>query len=94
VLLVAALQGWRARRTTRLLGAVLLVAGLASLALRFVAASVLPGLVPADIPPELGPALSAFTVRFVEPLLIYGVVVMVVGVVLLLLSFKLGSAEV
>lgn len=93
VFLTAAVQRFRGRPVTRFVGVALLVAGISSVVLWQVARSMLPGMLPPDIPAEVGVALPGAIARACEPLLVYGVVVLLVGAGLLVLSFKLRTEE-
>ena len=93
VLLIAWVRAWRGRPVTRLVGAAFVVVGIVSLILRVVAPPLLAGAVPSDLPPQVGTALSGFIDGCFEPLLVYGLVVMVVGVLLVMLSFRLRPID-
>jgi len=93
LLLIAVTQLLRGRPIARFVGVALLLAGAGSCIVNYVARSMLPGLLAADMPPEVEGMLPGIIDGCFEPLVIYGVVVALVGAALILLSFKLRPAE-
>ena len=93
VLLIAWMLVWRGRPVTRFTGAAFAVGGIGSLILRVVAPPALVGMIPPYIPSGMRPVVAGFIERCFEPLLVYGIVVLVVGALLVILSFKLRTAE-
>ena len=93
VLLIAWVRAWRGRPVTRPVGTAFVVAGIGSLMVRVVAPPALAGMAPSGVPTEMRPVLAEFISRCFEPLLVYGVVVILVGAMLVLLSFRLRPAD-
>jgi len=93
VLLIALVQQSRVRAITRFIGVALFVAGISSIVLWQVALSVLPGMLPPEIPAAVSVVLPGAFGRATETLLLYGVVVLLAGAGLVVLSFKLRTAE-
>ena len=93
VLLIAMVQLFRGRPITRFVGVALLVAGISSIVLWQVAPPLLSGMLPTNIPAAVSAVLPGAVARACESLLVYGVVVLLVGAGLVVLSFKLRAAE-
>jgi hypothetical protein len=93
VLLIAWMLAWRGRSLTRFTGAAFAVGGIGSLILRVVGPPALVGMVPPYIPSGMRPVVVSFIEKCFEPLLVYGIVVLVVGALLVLVSFRLRSAD-
>jgi len=93
VLLIAWMLAWRGRPVTRFTGAAFAVGGIGSLILRVVAPPALADMALSGVPAAMRPALAGFIERCFEPLLVYGIVVLVVGALLVLVSFRLRSAD-
>ncbi len=91
---IAWVRAWRGRPVTRLIGAALLVAGIVSLILRVVVPPALTAAISADLPAEMSSAVSTFIYGCSGPLNVYGVAVAVVGVLLIVLSFRFRPVEV
>lgn len=95
VLLIAVTYWWRWRPVTGFTGVAFLLGGGVSLAMALAVRALLPDRVlPPDAPAELAAALPDFISRVSYPLLLYGIVVAVAGIVLLLVFFRLRSSEV
>jgi len=93
ILIIAWMRAWRGRPVTRLIGAAFITAGIVSVIVRFVAPSAAVGMMPPYLPQNLRPALAGFIDGCFAPMLVYGIVVLVVGAVLVLVSFRLRSAD-
>ena len=93
ILLIAATQAWRGRPVSRYIGAAFITAGGAGLIAALVARSTIPGMLSPEIPPEVSIVLPGLIDRCCNPLMIYSGVAALVGIGLVLLSFKLKPAE-
>jgi hypothetical protein len=93
VLIIAWMRAWRGRPVTRVVGAAFITAGIVSLIVRFVAPSAAAGMAPAYVPQDMRPALAAFIDGCFAPMFAYGIVVMLAGALLVLVSFRLRAAD-
>ena len=93
ILLIAATQAWHGRPVSRYIGAAFIMAGGAGLIAAFVARSTIPGMLPPEIPPEVSIVLPGLINRCCNPLMVYSGVAALVGIGLILLSFRLRPAE-
>lgn len=93
VLIIVLVQKGRGRPISRFTGTAFALGGAASLVTAFVVRSTLPGMVRPEIPTEIGVALPDIVNRCCQPLFIYGGIVLLVGLGLVALSFRLKSTE-
>ncbi len=94
VLLIALMYRWRGRPVMSFTGVALLIGGAVSLGIALAARALLPGRVlPPDAPSEIVVALPDFINRVSQPLLIYGIVVLIFGLALLVLSFRMRTSD-
>lgn len=95
VLLIALVQWWHIKPITRYVGVSAITAGVVSLVgalLPLAAGSFVLQKIPLEIPPEVKANLPQLVSDFTMPLRIYGVVLLVVGIGLAVLSAKLKPA--
>ena len=93
VLLIAWMLAWRGRSVTRFAGGGLVAAGIGSLIVRVVAPPALSAMVPSGVPAQMRVELGGFISGCFEPLLVYGIVVLAVGALLVLLSFRVRPTD-
>ncbi len=93
ILVIALVLGWRGRPLSRYVGAAFVLGGGLCLGFVLFVRSVLPSRIAPDVPTEVAPALPDFISGISHPLLIYGVVVLLVGIGLVVLSLRLRSSE-
>jgi hypothetical protein len=94
LLLLAWVLAWSGRFIARFAGGALLLAGIISVVAGYAVQSVVPGMLPPEIPSLVMTALPDIIAAAVRPLVIYGVVVGVVGLVLVIVSFLVRPATV
>ena len=93
ILLIALIQSWRGRPVARFIGAALILAGVAGVVAGYLVRSVAPGMLPTEIPPEVSAVLPGLIGDCCHPLLVYSGIAALVGIGLILLSFRLRTAE-
>jgi len=95
ILLIALLQLWQVKPIARYTGIPFTTAGALSLIVPTVARSVIPGIIPGmiplEIPDEIMSTLPQLITDFTSPIKTYGIVLLVIGIVLIVLSIKLKS---
>jgi len=95
ILLIALLQLWQVKPIARYTGIPFTTAGALCLIAPTVARSVIPGIIPGmiplEIPGEIMSTLPQLIGDFTSPLKIYGIALLIVGIVLIVLSIKLKS---
>ncbi len=93
ILVIALVLGWRSRPLSRYVGASFVLAGSLCLGVVLVVRSVLPAMMSPEVPSEVATALPDFISGISHPLVVYGAVVLLVGVGLVILSFRLKASE-
>lgn len=93
ILLIALMQRWRARLVSRYVGSAFIAGGAAGIIVVAALRAVLPERIGAVVPSVIASALPGFIDRSSQPLLLYGVIVLLVGIDLVLLSILLRPAE-
>ena len=93
ILLIALLRRWRLKSIARYSGVPFIVAGASTLIATLFAGSLISGVIPAEIPHEITSFLPVLVGDLISPLQIYSLVILAIGIVLLVLSFILKSAD-
>ncbi len=93
VLIIALLQRWRLKAITRYSGLPFIMAGASTLIATFLAGNFISEVIPAELPPEITALLPVLVGDFISPLRTYSTVILAIGIVLLVLSFILKSAD-
>jgi hypothetical protein len=91
ILLIALLQWWHVKPIARYVGIPFTTAGALSLISTIVARSLIPNIIPSEVPPEIVSTLSPLITDFTSPLQTYGIVLLIAGIGLIVLSIKLKS---
>ncbi len=91
ILLIALIQWWHVKPIARYVGIPFTTAGALSLISTIVASSLIPNIIPSEVPPEIMSTLSLLITDFTSPLQTYGIVFLIVGIGLIVLSIKLKS---
>lgn len=91
VLLIALIQWWYIKPIALYVGIPLTIAGALSLLGTIAARSFIPQAIPVEIPPEIMSRLLQLIADFTSPLQIYGIGLLIAGIGLIVLSFKLKS---
>ena len=93
ILLIALLRRWRLKSIARYSGVPFIVAGASTLIATLFAGSLISGVIPAEMPHEITSFLPVLVGDLISPLQIYSLVILAIGIVLLVLSFILKSAD-
>lgn len=93
ILLIALIQWWQVKPIARYVGIPFSTAGALSLISTIVARSLIPNIIPSEVPPEIMSALSPLITDFTSPLQTYGIVLLIAGIGLIVLSIKLKSPD-
>ncbi|MDH5364393.1 MAG: hypothetical protein OEZ07_00115 [Dehalococcoidia bacterium] len=93
ILLIALLQWWHVKPIARYVGIPFTTAGALSLISTIVARSFIPDIIPSEVPPEIVSTLSPLITDFTSPLQTYGIVLLIAGIGLIVLSIKLKSPD-
>ncbi|MFB0556589.1 MAG: hypothetical protein ACETVW_01875 [Dehalococcoidia bacterium] len=91
ILLIALLQWWHVKPIARYVGIPFTTAGALSLISTIVARSLIPNIIPSEVPPEIVSTLSPLITDFTSPLQTYGIALLIAGIGLIVLSIKLKS---
>ncbi len=91
VLLIALIQWWHVKPIARYVGIPFTIAGALSLISTIVARSLIPNIIPSEVPPEIVSTLSPLITDFTSPLQTYGIALLIAGIGLIVLSIKLKS---
>ncbi len=93
ILLIALLQWWRLKAIARYSGVPFVVAGASTLIATLLARSLISGMIPAKLPHEITSFLPVLVGDLISPLRIYSIVILAIGIVLLVLSIIVKSAD-
>jgi len=93
ILLIALIQWWHVKPIARYVGIPFTTAGALSLISTIVARSLIPNIIPSEVPPEIMSTLSPLITDFTSPLQTYGIALLIVGIGLIVLSIKLKSPD-
>ena len=93
ILFIALLQWWRLKSIALYSGVSFIVAGISTLIATLFARSLISGVVPAELPREITSFLPVLIGDLISPLRIYSLVILAIGIVLLVLSITLKSAD-
>lgn len=93
ILLIALLQWWRLKAIARYSGVPFIMAGASTLIATLIARRLISGVIPAELPHEITSFLPVLVGDIISPLRIYGIVILAIGIVLLVLSIMLKSAD-
>ena len=93
ILFIALLRRWRLKSIARYNGVPFIVAGISTLIATLFAGSLISGVIPAELPHEITSFLPVLVGDLISPLQIYSIVILAIGIVLLVLSFILKSAD-
>jgi len=91
ILLIALLQWWHIKPIARYVGIPFTTAGALSLISTIAARSLIPNIIPSEVPPEIVSTLSPLITDFTSPLQTYGIALLIAGIGLIVLSIKLKS---
>jgi hypothetical protein len=91
ILLIALIQWWQVKPISRYVGIPLTTAGVFSLVGTIAARSLIPNIIPSEVPPEIVSTLSPLITDFTSPLQTYGIALLIAGIGLIVLSIKLKS---
>ena len=93
ILLIALLQWWRLKAIARYSGVPFIVAGASTLIATLLARSLISRVIPAELQHEITSFLPVLVGDIISPLRIYSIVILAIGIVLLVLSTILKSAD-
>jgi len=93
ILLIALIQWWHVKPIARYVGIPFTTAGALSLISTIVARSLIPNIIPSEVPPEIMSTLSPLITDFTSPLQTYGIALLIAGIGLIVLSIKLKSPD-
>jgi len=91
ILLIALIQWWHIKPIALYVGMPLTIAGALSLLGTIAARNLIPRAIQFEIPPEIMSRLPQLIADFTSPLQIYGIGLLIAGIGLIVLSFKLKS---
>ncbi len=93
VLIITLLQRWRLKFIARYSGLPFIMAGVFTLIATFLAGNFISEVVPAELPHEITALLPLLVGDFISPMRTYSIIILAMGIVLLVLSFILKSAD-
>ena len=91
ILLIALIQWWYVKPIARYIGIPFTMVGITGLVSTIAARSLIPSAIPFEMPPEIMSRLPQLIADFTSPLQIYGIGLLIAGIGLIVLSFKLKS---
>jgi len=91
ILLIALIQWWHVKPIALYAGIPFTIVGITGLVSTIVARSLIPNIIPSEVPPEIMSKLPQLIADFASPLQIYSVGFLIAGIGLIILSIKLQS---